>query len=897
MGHKSLERLFNPRSIAVIGASGQPQRVGHVVMRNLLAGGFAGPVMPVNPRHESVGGVLTYPDIASLPRTPDLAIICTRADTVTGLIEELGQRGTRAAIVMAGDLERIIGRDGRPVEVSMLEAARRHGVRVLGGSTLGLMVPGIGFNATFSQVTVRPGPIGFVSQSDAVGAMVLDWAKTKKVGFSHFVSLGAGADIDFGDVLDHLADDWGTRAILLYIDSLRDRRSFMAAARAVASKKPVLAIKAGRSSHNPLLGISDPLRLETQALVNGDDVYDAVLSRAGILRVGQIDELFGAVETLARLKPMSGERLVVVSNGGGVGVMVEDSLHGGGYAVPPLGENATARLRRLLPRWNGCNPIDVRMDATPQRYADVLKVLIEENEGDGILVIHTPVPLTSSMDVAQAVIDTGRKLDGNLLTCWIGDESVAAERRRFVEAGMASFDTPGSAAQAFLHMINHRRNRDALMQTPPSIPEAFEPDVAAVRDIIRAALDAGRDRLVEPEAKAILAAYGIPIEQTHLAATPEAAADVARRIGLPVAVTLVSPDILRKWDVGGVALNVETVEAVAAAAQGMIERANRMQPQAAITGFTVQRMVPRGHARQLVVGVATDPLFGPLILFGEGGRAVELYRDLAIGLPPLNRALARDLIGRTRAAALLGAHHHHPAADADAVALTLTQVSQLVVDHPEIVELDINPLFADHRGVIAVDGHIRLTRNPDPNRLAIKPYPRSLEERALLRDGREVLLRPIRPEDEPAHYALMEHLSAEDIRLRCFRYINTLTHAEMARLTQIDYDREMAFIATATGPDGQPETLGVVRAVIDPENTTAEFSIIARSDMKGQGLGKRLLTKLIAYLRQRGTGQLVADVLAENASMLKLATAFRFRLDHTDEPGVVSISLALGGEA
>jgi len=886
MHYKFLEGLFNPRSIAVIGASAKPQRVGHAVMRNLLAGGFAGPVMPVNPLHESVSGVLTYPDVASLPHTPDLAIICTRADTVTGLVDRLGQRGTRTAIVMAGDLDRAQGPDGRSVEATMLEAARRHGMRLLGGSTLGVMVPRFGFNATFAQVSVRPGPIAFVSQSDAVGAMVLDWAKTKKVGFSHFVSLGAGADIDFGDVLEYLANDWTTRAVLLYIESLRNPHLFMAAARSVASKKPVLAIKAGRSPQNPLLGISDPLILDTPALIDGDDVYDAVLRRAGILRVAHIDELFGAVETLARLKPMGGERLVVVSNGGGAGVMAEDMLHAGGYALPPLSE-------RLRSRWNGRNPIDIRFDATPQVYAGVFKALIEANEADAIMVIHTPVPMTSSADIAQAIIDTSKSFGGSLFTSWIGDESVAPERRRFVETGIASFDTPSGAAQAFLHLLNQRRNRETLMQTPPSIPDAFEPDVEAVCSLIREALAAGRGRLDEPQAKAAFAAYGIPIEQTYLATTAAEAASIARRIGLPVALTIISPDIRSKWDVGGIALNLESAESVEAAAHGMIERIGRLKPEASVGGFSVQRMVPRGHARQLLIGVATDPLFGPVILFGDGGRAVQLYRDLAIGLPPLNLALAKDLIGRTRAAALLGAHHHYPAADIDAVALTLTQVSQLVVDHPEIVALDINPLFADHRGVIAVDGHIRLTTSVDPDRLVIKPYPKTLEENFVLRDGRTVLLRPIRPEDEPAHFALMEKLSAEDIRLRCFRYINNMTHAEMARLTQIDYDREMAFIATLTNADGQPETLGVVRTTTDPDNQAAEFAIVIRSDLKGQGLGSRMLRKMIDYCKQRGTRNFVADVLAENTNMLKLAAAFKFSLEHTDEAGVVRISLPL----
>lgn len=893
MSHRFLDRLFNPASIAVIGASSRVRHVGHVVMRNLLAAGFQGPVLPVNPRHGSIAGVLCYKDIASLPLTPDLAIICTRRDTVPGLIEELGTRGTRMVIVMAGNLATSVGADGRSLEVLMLEAARRHGVRLLGASSLGVMAPSHGLNATFSPARVQPGPIGFVSQSDAVGMMVLDWAASKNIGFSHVVSIGDGSDIGFGEVLDFLGGDPGTRSIVLYLESIRDRPTFMAAARAAARNKPVLAIKAGRSSHNPLQGISDPLFLDVPSLISSDDVYGAAMRRAGILRVEQIDELFGAVETLARSRPMAGERLVAISNGGGAGVMIEDSLHMGGYRMPPLAAETVERLRPALPGWRGHNPIDIPVDAAPEVYARVLRVLRERREGDVILLLHTPTALTSSSETAQAAIDVVRELGGNLLTCWVGAESVSADRKLLLDAGIANFDTPSHAAQAFLHMLSHRRNREALMQTPPSVPVEFQPDAARVRAIIRRTLAAGATRLSAPEAKEAFAAYGIPVVQTHLAATPGEAADVARRIGLPVALTITSPDIQRKWDVGGVALNLETAEAVEAAAVGMLARAGAQRPEAGDIGFALQGMVARGYARQLIIGVATDPLFGPVILFGEGGRGVELYRDLAVGLPPLNQPLARDLISRTRAAALLEAHHDYPAADLDKLALTLTQVSQLIVDHPEIAELDINPLFAGDSGVMAIDGHIRLcAEHPAGNfRLSIRPYPKELEEIVELRDKSRVLFRPIRPEDEPGHYEFHARLTPEDIRYRFFRFVDALPHSEMARLTQIDYDREMAFVAVTLPEDGPPETLGVVRAVCLPDNDSAEFSIIIRSDLKGRGLGAALMTKLIAYCRGRGTRQLVGEVLSENAPMLKLMRALGFDIQRTDEGGVVSVTL------
>lgn len=822
MSFHFLQSLFNPQSIAVIGASARPQRIGNVLMRNLLAGGFGGVIMPVNPKREAVAGVLTYPSVAALPQTPDLAIICTPAATIPALIEDLGRRGTRAAIIMAGYLSTTLSADGRPLGEVILEVARRHGVRLLGGSTLGIVVPKSGINATFSQMRVQPGKLGFVSQSDAVGTMVLDWALPKKVGFSHFVSLGDALDIGFGEVLDFLASDPDTQAILLYIESIRDRRSFMAAARAAARNKPVVAIKAGRAPHQRLLGISDPLFLDLPNLIGSDDVFDAVLRRAGILRVEHLDELFGAVETVVRSRPMSGSRLVAISNGGGGGIMAEDSLYLGGYTMPALSEQTVARLRRILPpSWDGANPIDIRVDASAERYAAVLKTLCEENAANAILVMHTPNALTNSRDIAETVIKAAKTITCNLLTCWIGDESVAAERTRFVDAGIPTFSTPGHGARAFIHIDNHRLARELLMQVPPSIPSSFSPDVEGARRIVSGALEAGRTQLTEAEVKAIFSAYGIPAVPTHPAADPR-------------------------------------------------------------------------QARQLMVGVASDPLFGPLIIFGAGGRAVEVYRDMSVGLPPLNMPLAHDLIGRSRAATLLEAHHGYPAADREAIALVLTKVSQLLIDLPQIVELDIDPLFADHLGVTVVDAHIQLSAAPiNPYRLAIQPYPQALEAAAALRNGRPVLFRPIRPEDEAAHYAFLAQMSEQDLVYRFFHYVKELPRRDMARLTQIDYDREMAFIASATGADGKPETLGVVRAVAAADSHVAEFAIIIRSDLKGQGLGSGLLRKMIDYSAARGIRTFTGDVMYDNQPMLNLLKAFGFSFGRAEEAGIVRCTLDL----
>jgi acetyltransferase len=889
-----LQRMFRPRSVAVIGANNRPQRVGNVIMRNLLAGGFDGPIMPVNPRYQAVAGVLTYPDVSSLPRTPDLAILCTPPETIPDLVDELGARGTQAAVVVARGLASQREAGGRTLEERALAAAKRHRVRLLGGATLGILVPGIGLNASFSRVKALPGNIGFVSQSDAVGTLVLDWAHPRRIGFSHFISLGDAADVGFGEALDYLGSDPDTRAILLYIESLRDRRTFMAAVRGAARNKPVLAIKTGRARP----GGRRPPSSDTLSLVEPDAVLDTALRRAGVVRVRDVDELFDAVETFARARPLRGERLAVLSNGGGAGVMVQDELYAGGLELPELSPALANRLRGVVPAtWDGRNPIDIAVDAPGQRYADVLELLVQAKEFDAVLAIHTPTSLASSTDAARAVIRTAEHAGTNVLACFVGSDTVPAARKLLLDAGLPSFDSPADAARAFRFMVGYRRSHEALLQTPASIPVEFEPDKDTVRHIIERALADGRDFLRVDQTMAVLDAYGISVADIRIAQTPEEAAQVARALGFPVELALRSPDIRRKVEVGGVALSLETPEAVEAAARSMLLHVREWRPDARLTGFSVQRMIPRRNARELFAGVAVDPFFGPVVLFGEG-RDTELLRDIAVSLPPLNDALARALVERTRVASLLEAGPNRPAADAAALRLTLVKISQLVADHPEIVEIDLNPLLSDAQGTRAVGAFMRVAAaaGAAAERLAIRPYPKELEERVTLRDGRELLLRPVRPEDEPAHSDFISRLSPEDSRFRFFHYVRAMPHSELARLTQVDYDREMAFVAVGRGEGGVPETLGVVRTVADPDNDTAELSIVVRSDLKRRGLGSTLLGKAVAYCRARGTRELAGDVLAGNESMLELARRFRgWTIGEPDEEGVIRIRYALRG--
>ena len=890
MSLRNLDRLFRPGSVAVIGASDRPGSVGTVVMRNLRQGGFAGSVMAVNPRHETLSGATCYPDIASLPGCPDLGVICTPAPTVPGLIRALGEKGTKAAVVITAGLSAPGAEQGKTLQQAMIDAARPHLLRIVGPNTVGLMIPGIGLNASFAHTGALPGRIAFVSQSGALATSILDWSKSRGIGFSHFVSLGNSADVDFGDTLDYLASDPQVGAMLLYIESIRQARKFMSAARAASRNMPVIVVKAGRMAEGARAAAS-----HTGAMAGADDVYDAAIRRAGMLRVYTIDDLFNAVETLGRTRRVSGERLAILTNGGGSGVMAADALAADGGQLATLAPDTIRRLDEVLPaNWSRGNPVDIVGDAPVSRYVDALTILLEDPGSDAVLFLHSPTAIVPAEDIAKGLAPLMKNSARGILTCWLGGESLRPARDIFTGAGIPTYDTPEGAVGAFLQIVHYRRNQAALMETPSYIPSAAAADREAVRGIVTKAVAARRDLLTEPEAKALLAHYGIPAVETRIAGTPDEAARVAAEIGFPVALKILSPDITHKSDIGGVALHLAAAAAVRTAAGDMLGRIGRERPDARIDGFTVQRMVSRPGAHELIAGTATDPVFGPVILFGQGGTAVEVVGDRAIALPPLNTTLARDLIARTRVAKLLAGYRNRPPADRDAIAQVLIGLSRLMIDFPEIAELDINPLLADDEGALALDARVRLASAgaAGADRLAIRPYPHELEE-PLTFDGRPLTLRPIRPEDEPQHRAFFERLEPEDIRFRFFGALRTPTHATLARFTQIDYDREMALIATRRDDRGEPETLGVVRAVTDPDNLEADFSIVVRSDMKGRGLGTLLLGRIVAYCRARGTRRLIGQVLRDNSGMMRLSRDHGFAFSAAATPEMCALSLDL----
>jgi acetyltransferase len=889
---RNLDFLFNPRSVALIGASKRPGSIGALVARNLANSGFAGPILPINPKHTEIGGMITYPDIGSLPIVPDLAVIATPPSTVPGLIAACAERGTKAAVVITAGLGEGKSKAGRQLQQAMLDAARPHLLRIVGPNCIGVIAPEAGLNASFAHLRPDAGRLAFVAQSGAIVTSVLDWAEPREIGFSHLVSLGDMSDVDFGDMLDYLANDANVHGILLFIEAVTHARKFMSAARAAARIKPVIVVKAGRTPAGAAAAAS-----HTGALAGQDAVYEAAFRRAGMLRVYQTSELFDAVETLSMGQRPKGDRLAILTNGGGMGVVATDALMDEAGHLAQLSEKTTAALDAVLPpTWSRANPVDIIGDAPGERYAKALRILLEDEGADAILVLKCPTAIASGTEAAQAVIATlaGRRCCA--LTSWLGDRTARESRQMFADHRIPTYDTPEQAVRAFMHMVDYRRNQEALTQTPQSVPEAFEPDAKVAAALIGAALAENREWLTEPEAKRLLTAYGIPVVPTHTVKDPAEAASMAAGLGCPVVLKILSPHITHKSDVRGVILDLHAPAAVREAAERMLERVHASTPEARIDGFTVQPMVERPGAYELIVGMIEDEQFGPVILFGEGGTAVEAVADTALALPPLNMHLAREAMARTRIHDLLRGVRGRPEAALDEIALTLVKVSQLIIDFGEIVELDINPVLADEFGVMALDARVRVrpTSEDPAKRLAIRPYPKELEETFSLLDGRTIILRPVRPEDEPAVQDLFAHMSPQDIRMRFFAPKRMLSHALAARMTQIDYDRDMALVLVEPGIPGKAHVYAVASIAADPDGERAEYAIMVRSDMAGLGLGSLLTGRMIEYCRRRGITEIFGEVLRENRPMLKICDDLGFSTRISPcEPNTVEIQLML----
>ncbi len=895
---RNLEFALDPRSLAVVGASRRPDALGGIVLRNVLAGGFSGTVHPVNPKYTDIGGRPCYRDASALPDPVDLAVIATPPHTVPGIVADFGAHGTKAAVVITAGF----GKGPGSLRQQLLDAAQPNLLRVFGPNCLGLMMPPAGLDASFAHRPPLKGDLAMLSQSGAVVTTVIDWATSRGIGFSAMVSLGDMADVDFGDLIDWFAADIHTRAILLYVEAVTNPKKFMSASRAAARAKPVVVIKSGRHAEAARAAAS-----HTGALAGVDAVYDAAFRRAGLLRVQELDELFEAAETLSRIRPFHGRRLAVLTNGGGVGVMAVDRLVDLGGELAPLDETTIAKLDAALPTtWSRANPVDIIGDADPARYRDAMEALLADRTADAVLVMNCPTALASSSDAAAEVARTVREAHARVwppkpvFAAWLGGPAFEESRGEFEAAEIPAFSTPADAVGGFMHIVRYSDALEQLMRTPPSLPEAFEPDVAAARAVVAKALEAGRDWLAAPECGTLMAAYRIPLAAARAAATPEDAARIAGPIVAEhgaVAVKIFSPDILHKTDVGGVRLDVTLAEDVAKAAREIMASARKARPDARIDGVTVEPMIHRPGARELILGLVDDELFGPVVLFGQGGTAVEVIRDKALALPPLDLALAHDLIARTRVSALLKAFRSEPAADVEAVALTLVKLAQLSADIPEIREVDLNPVLADANGVIAVDARVRVTPEPHRDRhglnprFAIRPYPKQWERELTISDGFRVVARPVRPEDERLYEEFFSHVEQADLRLRFFTPKPDLSHRFLARLTQIDYGRAMAFVAL------EPETgelMGVVRIHADPDGERAEFAVMVRSDLKGRGLGWALMELIIEYGRTIGLKVIHGEVLRHNKTMLAMCRSLGFaQVQSADDPEIVRMELRL----
>ena len=891
MSIRNLDKMFHPRSVAVIGATDKPKSVGLALMTNLLKAGFGGPVLPVNPRTAAVHGIMAYKDVGALPLTPDLAVIATPPDTVPSLVAELGQRGTRAAVVLtAGFAEGEISA-GKERTARLLAAARPHLLRVVGPNCLGIAVPGIGLNATFAPAALLAGNIAFLTQSGAMATTVLDWALPRGIGFSAIVSMGDMSDVDFGDLLDYFALDEATQAILIYAEAVTHARKFMSAARRAARVKPVIVVKGGRAEEGARAAAS-----HTGALAGADVVYEAAFRRAGMLRVTGLEELFDAAATLARMAPQVGSRLAIVTNGGGAGVLATDCLIEQGGRLATLGADSIAKLNAALPpTWSHANPVDIIGDADAERYAHAVEITMQDADSDGLLVVYCPTSIGSAGEAAQGLIDALAKAKDapkkNVFACWMGSASVEDGRAQLVAAKVPDYETPERAVRAFMYLVRYRQSQELLLETPTTVAPSAQADNERARGFLRRALDDGREWLDPAEVAGFFSCYGIAFARTEAVTDAATAAKLAGKWAAPVALKIRSRDVTHKSDVGGVALNLATPTEVEAAARRMNEKVAQARPQARLEGFIIQEMIQRPGAYELIAGVTSDVTFGPVILFGHGGTAVEIVRDKSLELPPLNTALARAQIERTRVAALLKGYRERPAADIDGIVNVLMQLSTIVADHAEIAELDINPLLCDQAGVIGVDGRIRVqaTSASAQSRLAIRPYPQRLETEIRTADGMVYAVRPIRPEDEPALRRFADEVDIGDLWHASIAPLRERTHETAARLSQIDYDREMTMLAW----EGT-RIAGLARSAADPDFEAADAAVIIRADLREKGLAMQLLQALLVAIATQGARRAVLVYPSDLGSLQRISAELGFTAAPSpDDPATTRASKVL----
>jgi acetyltransferase len=887
MNQHYLARLFTPESVVLFGASDRVDSVGGVVFKNLLSSGFKGRIYAINPKRDEVQGQKAYSTLDDIDEVADLAVVATPAHSIPAIVEACGERGIRMMLILSAGF-RETGAEGRELEDRVVQLVRRYDIRLMGPNCLGIIRPDRGLNVTFGNNNAAPGNLAFVSQSGAICTAILDWAEKNDIGFSAVVSTGIGADLGFGDYLDYLVSDPKTKAILLYIEGINDSRRFMSSLRAAARIKPVIALKVGRHAAGAEASMS-----HTGALVGSDETFSAALSRSGVLRVDTIGQLFAAAKALSSTHYRGkSERLVIVTNGGGPGVMAADRATDQGIELSTLSKETNDALDAVLPSvWSHGNPVDIIGDAPPERYSQALDICLADDGVDGAIVILTPQAMTRPTDVAKAVIESAKKHAKPIMTSWMGGAQVEKARELFNAAHVPDFTTLENAVDAFSYLARYNRNQRLLLQTPARLTgDKVAPDVEGARLIIEAVLTEQRKILTEPESMAVLNAFRIPTVRNAVARSANEALIIAESIGFPVAMKVLSTDISHKSDAGGVRLNINSAADVRGAYRQLLDQVTRSVPDANIAGVTVEQMYRSSHGRELMIGIIRDPVFGPVISFGSGGTSVEVMGDSAISLPPLNHSLAVDLINRTKVSKLLGSFRNMPPVDMEQLINVLRGVSAMACELPWIQEMDINPLIIDENGIAAVDARIVVDYpkpSTDPyNHLAIHPYPAHLAKTIQLNDGTDIVIRPIRPEDAEIEAQFIRALSPEAKYFRFMNSLQELSQEMLVRFTQIDYHNEMALIAVKQSGAAE-EQIGVARYTTNLDKTSCEFALVVSDKWQSRGIAHHLMQNLMEVARDRDLERMEGQVLSNNRKMLELVSTLNFQIDNDpDDPGV-----------
>jgi acetyltransferase len=894
MNIHNLDPIFNPQRIALIGVTTNPNSVSGKVLINLVSGGFRGVVYPINPDKEAVMGIPCYPDIKSLPKVPDLGIICTPAEKVAGVIRECGEIGIPGIIIISAGFKEI-GEEGAKMEEEIRSLVKKYeGMRIIGPNCLGVIVPSLKLNASFAAAMPRPGNIAFISQSGALCTSVLDWAMEGKIGFSQFVSIGNSLDVEFGDLIDYFGEDENTHCIILYIESITNSRKFMTAARAFARKKPIIVYKAGRFPESAHVAAS-----HTGAMASEDAVYDAAFQRAGLARVYEIGDIFSVAELIGRNKFPRGPRLGIITNAGGPGVMATDALIASNGVLSELSEETMAKLNENLPAfWSHGNPVDVLGDARAKRIAKATQIVLEDQNTDAVLVILTPQAMTNPNATAKEISTLVAASSKPILAAWLGGQSMHEADDILVEAGIPSYKTPEQAIRAFMTMVSYSRNLEILYETPKDIPVEFTIDRVKLRKEFEQIISKNESVLSEETSKTILESYGIVTTKPYKAATAKEAVSTADDLGYPVVLKIDSPDITHKSDVGGVKLNLCDDQQVKKAFRQITESAANSIPSARIDGVTVQRMFSSKDAVELILGIKKDKIFGTVLMVGMGGISAELFGDKALGFPPLNESLARRMLESLKIYPLLKGYRGSKPKNIDQLIQVLIRLSYLAADYPEILELDINPLLVTTAEVIALDGRIVIDRevvrqedHPYAH-LALHPYPEEYVRLIKLKDGTKLLLRPIKPEDEPLWLAMIGRCSKDSLYSRFRYFFHWQSHEAATRYCYNDYDREIAIVAELSDENSR-KLLGVGRLIADPDHETVEYAILIEDTWQKKDLGNLLTDYCLEIARSWNLKRFTAQTTTDNKRMISVFRKRGFDVRINEKDSTVDVSKEL----